>query len=177
MLAVNVAFHAGLAVAQAPEKSLYKNRAPVAAAVRLKQPEMFGHRRPFAIDGGPKVLADPSRPYDPRHDITVLGATYRVGIGSSAQWKVTLRNDNPRVAFRDLLHYTTYRDAAFRVVEQRHEFIKEILEPGEVREFDVNDGFASAEFAGGVFQIMAAEALLPYLPDPPTPPGALTPAR
>ena len=160
-LAVNVAFHAGLAVAQAPEKSLYKNRAPVAAAIRLEQPEMFAHRRPFAVDGGPARLVDPSRPSDPQRDIVVLDATYRVGMGGYAQWRVTLRNDNPRVAFRDVLYNTTYRDTTGHVVEQRHELIKEILEPGDMRGFDVNDGFVESAFASAVFQVVVAEALLP----------------
>ena len=35
----------------------------------LKQPEMFGHRRPFAIDGGPTHLQDPSRPYHDHRDV------------------------------------------------------------------------------------------------------------
>ena len=165
VLAVNVAFHVGLAIAQAPEKSLYKNRPPVAAAVRLKQPEMFAHRRPFAINGGPAALVDPSRPYDPPHDITVIDAAHRIGLWNYAQWSLTLRNDNPRVAFRDLLYHTTYRDAGGRIVEQRHEYIKEILEPGEIRFFDVNDGFVEAPFASAAFQIVAAEALLPYPPN------------
>src|SRR5712692_11235801 len=76
VLAANIAFHAGLAIAQAPVKSLYKHRALVAAAIRLKQPEMFAHRRGFASDGGPPALADPSRPYDPRHDIVVINPRY-----------------------------------------------------------------------------------------------------
>ena len=161
LLAVNIAYHASLAAAQLPLKSLYKNRAPVAAAVRLKQPEMFAHRRPFAIDGGPASLTDPSRPYDPPHDISVLDATYRAGLGNYVQWSVRLRNDNARVALRDLLYYTTYRDAGGGVIEVRHELIKEILEPGDVRDYDVNDGFVSARFSSAVFQIVSAEALLP----------------
>ena len=164
VLAVNIAYHAGLALAQAPEKSLYKNRVPVAAAVRLKQPEMFAHRRPFVIDGGPASLVDPTRPYDPPHDVTILDAAHRVGIGHYVQWTLTLRNDNPRVAFRDLLYYTTYRDAGGRVIDERHEFIKEILEPGEMRYFDVNDGWVPAGFTTAVFRVVAAEALLPYEP-------------
>src|SRR5712692_2197973 len=97
----------------------------LAAAIRLKQPEMFAHRRAFAIDGGPPALADPSRPYDPRHDIVVIDPRYQVGLARSTNWDLTVRNDNPRVAFRDLLYITTYRDQAGRVVEERHELIKD----------------------------------------------------
>jgi hypothetical protein len=161
VLAANIAFHAGLAVAQAPVKSLYKHRALVAAAVRLKQPEMFAHRRAFAIDGGPPALADPSRPYDPRRDIAVLNPTCQVGLARSTNWDLTVRIDNPRVAFRDLLYVTTYRDEGGQVVEERHEFIKDIFEPGEVRHLTVNDGYVRTNFATATIEIVAAEALLP----------------
>ena len=161
LLGVNMAFHAGLAWAQAPEKSLYKNRAPVATAVRLREPEMFAHRRPFAIDGGPPSLQDPSRPYNPLVDIVVDRASYRVGLGGSIDWTVTVRNVNPRVAYRDLLYFTTYRSANGGAVDERHEVIKDIFEPGAVRTLQINDGFLRQRFADGTFRIAAAEALLP----------------
>jgi hypothetical protein len=162
VLAANIAYHAGLALVQAPVKSLYKHRAIVAAAIRLKQPEMFAHRRAFAIDGGPPALADPSRPHDPRHDIVIINPTYQVGLARSTTWDLTVRNDNPRVAFRDLLYVTTYRDEAGRVVEERHEVIKDIFEPGDVRHLSVNDGYVRPDFATATIEIVTAEALLPY---------------
>jgi hypothetical protein len=161
LLAVNVAFHAGLAWAQAPEKSLYKNRAPVAAAIRFKQPQMFGHRRPFAIEPGPLALQDPSRPYDAVRDLEASQTAHEVGFRRSADWTVTVRNTNPRVAYRDLLYFTTYRDAQGAVVDERHEVIKDIFEPGTVREVRFNDGFVEIPFASASFRIAAAEALLP----------------
>ena len=44
-----------------PTSRCIETATPVAAAVRLKQPEMFGHRRSFAVDGGPLLLDDPSQ--------------------------------------------------------------------------------------------------------------------
>jgi hypothetical protein len=161
LLVLNVLFHAGFAWAQAPEKSLYKNREPVAAAVRLREPEMFAHRRPFAIGAGPLSLQDPTRPYDPLQDIVVQEVAYRVGFRGSTDWTVTVRNANPRVAYRDLLYFTTYKDATGAVVEERHEVIKDIFEPGAVRSVELNDGFVTAPFATAAFRIGAAEALLP----------------
>jgi hypothetical protein len=79
VIALNVAFHAGLILTEGPELSLYKNRDVVATAVRLKEPEMFAHRRDFAIGGGPAALTDPARPYDPTRDFQVLDATQRMG--------------------------------------------------------------------------------------------------
>ena len=164
VLGISIAFHAGLAWAQAPERSLYMNRAPVAAAVAFKQPEMLGHRRAFAVDGGPAVLADPTRPYDPVRDIQVTSSMLHVGIAGSLNWTIVVHDANPRVAFRDLLYVTTYRDGSGRTIDERHEFIKNIFEPGETREVTLNDRFLPAAFASATFRIVAAEALLPDLP-------------
>src|SRR5262249_4660236 len=161
VLAVNVLFHAGLAWAQAPELSLYRNRDVVATAVRLKPPEMFAHRREFAIGGGPGVLSDPARPYDPTRDMHVVSARQRPGPGNSLHWTLTLRNASAVVAFRDPLYITTYRDARGAVVDERHERIKDIFQPGDVRTIELNDGYAGVPFASADLRIAAAEALLP----------------
>src|SRR5262245_28166112 len=64
LLAANILFHVGQAWVQTPERSLYRNREVVAAAIREKEPEMFAHRRAFAIDGGPLFLDPAVRPWD-----------------------------------------------------------------------------------------------------------------
>ena len=161
ILTVNVMFHAGLAVAEMSSQSLYKNRGIVATAIRLREPEMFAHRRAFAIDGAPYALQDPARPYDVRRDVEILTSTWRIGMGRSLRWRITLRNKSDVVAFRDLLYITTYRDRDARVVDQRHEFIKDFFEPGVVRTIDVNDGYVRSPFASATIEIAAAEALLP----------------
>ena len=161
VLALSIAYHAGLAWAQTPELSLYRNRGIVATAVRLKQPEMFAHRREFAIGGGPASLQDPARPYDPTRDIQIVSAHHRAGPAGSVHWTVTLRNASNVVAFRDPLYVTTYRDAAGAVVDERHERIKDIFEPGVVQTIELNDGYAGAPFAVAEMRIAAAEALLP----------------
>jgi hypothetical protein len=161
VLAISIAFHAGLAWAQAPEKSLYKNRGPVAAAVTFKEPEILGHRRAFAVDGGPASLQDPTRPYDPTRDILLTRSVLHVGIAGSLNWTIVVHNANPRVAFRDLEYDTTYVDASGRTIDERHEFIKDIFEPGETREVTLNDRFKSVPFASATLRIVAAEALLP----------------
>jgi hypothetical protein len=160
-LALNVIFHAGLAWAQMPELSLYRNRAVVAAAVRLKTPEMFAHRRAFAIGGGPATLVDPARPYDATRDMQVLAARHRPGPGNSLHWTVTLRNASAVVAFRDPLYITTYRNDRGAVIEERHERIKDIFEPGATRTIELNDGYAFGPFASADLRIGAAEALIP----------------
>jgi len=166
VLAVNVAFHAGLAWVYAREKSLYRHRAVVAAAIRFKQPEMLAHRRPFAVDGGPSGLEVPSRPFDALRDVTLADATYRVGLGGFVTWTGTIRNANERVTFRDVLCVVTYRDEAGRIVEERPEFIRDIFEPGDQRRVEINDGIVRAGFASATIRVAAAEALLPSAPDP-----------
>ena len=161
VLMLNVGVHAGLAWTQGPELSLYKNREVVATAVRLKAPEMFAHRRDFAIDGGPAVLSDLSLPYDPTRDFQVLESAYRRGPRQSLHWTITVRNSSPVVAFRDPLYIATYLDDRGGVVEERHERFKDIFEPGVTRTIDFNDGFAGPAFSKAQLKIVAAEALIP----------------
>jgi hypothetical protein len=161
VLAANVVLHAGLAATQAREQSLYKNRGVVAEAVRLKQPEMFAHRRAFAIDAGPYRLQDPARPYDARRDVAILQPAYIVGPAHSLRWQITLQNRSRLVAFRDVLYVTTYRDSSGAIRERRHEYIKDVFEPGAMRRIEVNDGFVRAPFTSATIEVAAAEALRP----------------
>jgi hypothetical protein len=161
LLIVNIAFHAGQALIQAPEKSLYRNRGVVVAAIREKQPEMFGHRRPFAIDGGPLALNDPARPWDPKKDVQISDERLTTGPRRVALWSFTLRNANERVAYRDVLYQTHYRDDKGNLVDQRYDFVKEIFQPGTVTTININDGFVAAPFASATIEVLGADALLP----------------
>ncbi len=161
LMGISILFHSGLAWARVGTISLYHNRGPVAAAVLLEQPEMLAHRRPFAIEGGPFVLSDPKRPYDALRDILVSDATWSIGFRRSVHWTLTVRNSNPAVAFRDLLYISTYVNERGETVDERHEFIKDIFEPGADRRVDLNDGVVSVPFATARLRIVAAEALLP----------------
>jgi hypothetical protein len=158
-LALNLLFHGGLAIAQAPVKSLYKRRPVVMAAIRSKHFDMLGHRRPFAVDAGPYAV-DPAIPQDPRQDIAVRDAVYTRRFDSSVHWTAHIVNRNARLAYRDLLYIATYIYADGARVE-RHEFIKDIFEPCEGRVVDLNDGFVRTPFTSATFTIVAAEALIP----------------
>ena len=83
--------------------SLYTDRQVVVRAIDKKSPEMFGHRRAFAPDGGPPVLNDPTRPYNPPLDLQVVNPMFSVGFARTANWTFVLKNTNRRVAFRRML--------------------------------------------------------------------------
>ena len=171
LLTISVVFHIGLGWLQAPERSLYQKREVVAAAVRLKQPEMFAHRRPFAIDGGPTHLEDPSRPYHDHRDVEFsnpqltsgpdLFVRWQVPFWNVALWKVTLTNTNPHVAYRDVLYRTRYHDARGQLIVERADYIKDVFQPSAIAALEVNDGFLPRGCATATIEVLRAEALLP----------------
>jgi hypothetical protein len=160
LLACTIAFHAALAITQGPAQSLYANRDVVAAAVRHKQPEMFGHRRPYAPAAGPRALADPSRPYR-LDDLKLVEHTVRRATGDVALWTVGVTNTNPHVAFRSLIYAATYANAAGDLVQRHEDVIKDVLQPGETKTFRIPDTIIREPFQDATFEIRAAEALLP----------------
>jgi len=76
-------------------------------------------------------------------------------------WTIVVRNRSTVVAYRDLLYVTTYLDARQALVEERHEFLKDIFQPGGTWTIDVNDGVVGRPFADARLEIAAAEALVP----------------
>ena len=161
LLALNILFHVGQAWIQAPDISLYRNRGVVAAAIRLKEPEMFAHRRAFAIDGGPVSLQDPTRPWDAPKDVRFSNVQITTGPRRVALWTLTLHNTNEKVAYRDVLYQAHYVDANGQIVQERHDFIKQIFQPGESLTLEINDGFINAPFSSATIDVLAAEALVP----------------
>ena len=161
VLTLNILFHIGQAWIQAPAISLYRDRGVVAAAIRLKEPEMFAHRRAFAIDGGPASLQDPTRPWDALKDVQFSNVHITTGPRRVALWTLTLHNTNEKVAYRDVLYQAHYLDGNGQVVQERHDFIKQIFQPGQSLTLEVNDGFIKAPFASATIKVLAAEALVP----------------
>ncbi|HZP49078.1 MAG TPA: hypothetical protein VFB07_11110 [Vicinamibacterales bacterium] len=156
LMAINIVFQIGLIRGHA-DRALYHDRAVVAAAVRARQPEMLAHRRPFAIDAGPAALHDPTRPYDALRDLQLSNPVCTIGRDDVILWTFGIANTNPRVAYRDVLYGTTYG-----LSDQRHEFIREVWQPGDAKSIEVNDDFArGASCTGATLRILGAEALLP----------------
>jgi hypothetical protein len=160
LLACTIVFHAALAITQGPEQSLYANRAVVAAAIREKEPEIFGHRRPYAFAAGPRALADSSRPYS-MEDLKVVEHTVRRATGDVALWSVRVTNTNPRVAFRSLIYAAIYANGEGDVIQRHEDVVKAVLQPGETKTFRIPDTIVREPFQNAVFEILAAEALLP----------------
>jgi hypothetical protein len=159
ILAANVVFHTGLAIVQFSERSLYRRRDIVVAAIRSRNIEILGHRRPFAIDAGPYEI-DRSIPRDARRDVVFSNVAYVRRFDGSVHWSLRVENNNPRVAFRDVLYFATYRrgDGSELV---RHEFIKDIFEPCDSRTVELNDGYVRTDFVDATIRVAAAEALTP----------------
>src|SRR5262249_54138947 len=91
-------------------------------------------------------------------DVEIVGASYDVGPRRSLRWRLTLRNRSRVVAFRDVLYITTYRDRSGAIADQRHEFVKDIFEPGAVSTVEVNDGFVRAPFTRATIELGGREA-------------------
>ena len=146
---------------EAKIKKISKRLKVVAAAIRSRQPEMFAHRRAFAIDGGPISLQDPARPWEAVNDVQFSNISLKMGPRRVALWTLTLQNTNAGVAYRDVLYQAHYRDANGQIVVERHDFIKQIFQPGQTITLEVNDGFISQPFASATIHVLAAEALVP----------------
>ncbi len=74
VLVVNALFQIGLAVIRFPTSSLYQHRDVVQAAISLKEPDLFGHRRPYARDVPPEDLAAAIIGADAPGDLQVVNA-------------------------------------------------------------------------------------------------------
>ena len=159
VLGVNIAYHLGLALAKAPEGSLYMNRAVVAAALTERDPDVFAHRREYAMDAIPAVDANARR--DPRDEVVLLTPAWSIGAGRAILWRVTVHNISSTRAYRDFLYYTNYRDASGRQVLSRHGYIVDVVQPGESRAIEINDGAADVAFARATFEVVLAESLKP----------------
>jgi hypothetical protein len=158
VLGINIAFHLGLALVMGPHRSMYENRAVVAAAVSERNTSYFAHRREYAMDAIPSLDAGARR--DPSGDLTITAATWSIGPARAILWTITVRNTSSK-AYRDLMYQAQYEDGAGRTVMDRHGFILDVVQPGETRTFEVNDGAADVPFALGRLAFTLAEALEP----------------
>jgi hypothetical protein len=159
VLGANIAFHLGLALAMAPGRSMYKNRAVVAAAVTERETSYFAHRREYAMDAINPMDAQARRV--PGGDLSITSQGWSIGTAKAILWSVTVRNNSTTHAFRDLLYQSSYQDSNGRRVLDRHGYVLDVVQPGESRTFEINDGAANVPFANGRLEFVLAEALRP----------------
>jgi hypothetical protein len=162
LLVSSILYHAGFAAASAPDHSLYKDRDVVATAVATRVPEVFGHRRYFAVEG----LTHPA-PGDrfgggnPLSDLALVSSDWWRGPAGVLLGRITVRNDSGTTAYRDVHYDVTYRDEAGKVLDVHYDVLAEFLQPGEaVTSSHVNQGFAPPYHTLQV-RILRAEPLLP----------------
>ena len=86
-----------------------------------------------------------------------------MGRPCNAVWTVAVINTNPRVAFRSLIYRATYTG---ETVQRREDVIKDVLQPGETKQFRIVDTIVTAPFEDATFEIVAAEGLLPISRNP-----------
>jgi hypothetical protein len=159
VLTLNIAFQAGLAWARAPRRSLYQNREVVAAAIQQRDPELLGHRRAFAVDGGPPTLAGIA--YDAQRSMSLLRSSYSIGVMGLVQWTLVMHNESGDVAFRDVWCEMSYFNARGDVVERRYELIKDVFQPRELKSVELTGGLARIPFTTAEIRVIGAEALRP----------------
>jgi hypothetical protein len=159
VLAVNIAYHLGLALGKAPERSMYKYRAVVAEAVRRRDPDLFAHRRGYAMDA--VLPGDVQAWRDPMDEISIGQPVWTIGHGRAILWNLTVQNASTHRAYRDLLYRATYYDSLGRTVLTRSNYILDVVQPGEARLQEINDGAADVPFVRAELEILLAEALEP----------------
>jgi hypothetical protein len=160
-LTCGVLFHAGFALAKAPQRSLYRNRPAAAVAVAARQPLVLGHRRPYAAD----ARDDPDPPAlsaaQPTEDLRLVASSWRRPIAQVAVWQVTIRNGSSAVAYRDLVYQTLYRAPTGEQVDAHGGLITEVLQPGETRTTAIVDGSPDGRATTAELRLLGAEKLLP----------------
>jgi len=168
LLVMGVVYHAGLAAARFGDRSLYKNRRVVLAALGEKLPEIFGHRRPFARDAGPIPAAEKTAPFDfanEQADLTITVDGWRRGAGGSSLLDLTIQHTGAAAAYRDLRYVTEYRSASGELVRPGEGKVYEFIQPGQtLRLVAFNEGYVDARAARATFRVVGAEKVVPIPP-------------
>ncbi len=169
VLAANAATHLALAIDRWPAKSLYTDRAVVAAAIARENDRLLGDRRDTVVrheDHRPRPIDRvDARAYlraEPQDDLQVVSADWAPVLGRVSRFSVTLDNRSRVAAWIDIRFATTYRDASGRLVDVREGVIKRLIQPGERRHFKhVTDGWVPARATSATFTIVDAERVIP----------------
>ena len=160
-MAINICFFFGLAVIRLQGNSLYSNRPRVAAAIRLKQPDLFGHRRSYGRDVPGDPLASLEKVANATSDLEIVRIYWSRQVLGVSHFSVVLHNRSPQLAYRSLVYEATYLDGAGRIVIDQSANIDTVIEPGESHQFEIADGLVGPSVVRGTFRIVKAEPLRP----------------
>lgn len=164
VIGLGIVFHAGLAAARIEDRSLYKNRPLVAAAVRTKVAEMFGQRRAFVRDSSPMpALADPAfAAANEQGDLRITVNSWRRGAGGCSLFDLTIEHTGTAAAYRDLRYVTAYRTASGEPVRPGEGKVYEVIQPGQTLRLPAfNDGGVDTRAARAEFRVVGADKLVP----------------
>jgi hypothetical protein len=168
VLVLGVIYHAGFAAARMKDRSLYKNRRVVVAAIRTKVPEILGHRRPFTRDAGPIPAPERTQAFalaNEQGDLRVTVDGWRRGAGGSSLLDLTIQHTGTVAAYRDLRYVTEYRDGSGGIVRPGEGRVYEFIQPGQtLRLVAFNEGYVDEHAARAAFRVVGAERVVPMPP-------------
>lgn len=94
-------------------------------------------------------------------DLEIVSSSWhKGGFDTIALWKVRIRNKSKLVAYRDMVYKTSYSAASGTEVGESAGKILEIIRPGQVRTFEVNDGFVHSQATRGGFSLIGGEKVI-----------------
>jgi hypothetical protein len=168
VLVAALVYHAGLAAIRLGERSLYKNRRVVTAAIGAKVPEVFGHRRPFTRDVGPIPAQERTPAFalaNEQGDLRITVDGWRRGAGGSSLFDLTIRHAGSAAAYRDLRYVTEYRAASGEMVRTGEGKVYEFIQPGQTLKLVAfNEGGVDERAARATFRVVGAERVVPIPP-------------
>jgi len=130
---------------QKVEGDLHAQQAAYEAAVRTQQAKEAALKK--AIDSA-----------DPMQDLQIVRKSWKKGgFNNIALWHVTIRNKSTVVVYSDIAYVTEYSAPSGTRVDRGSGKILDVIQPGQTRSFEVNDGFLHSQAARADFVILTAE--------------------
>jgi hypothetical protein len=171
VLVCGVLVHAALAIDRRPRQSLYLDRPLVQAAISARNDRFLGDRRDSAhgmTDRNPRPVdpmadVDAYVQSDPVQDLEVTDTGWsRVLGGRFTRVSISIRNESRAAAYLDIRFVRQFLAQDDEVLAEREGVIKEILQPGTIREWrDLADVAAPPGTERVRIVIMAAEKCIP----------------
>jgi hypothetical protein len=170
VIACGLVTHAGLAIDRWTRQALYVDRPLVAAAIAERNDRYLGDRRDTADaveDHRPRPgdgVGDPDAYMAARatDDLQIVQSRWLPVAGLASRFSATVANRSRAAAWLDIRYTTTFTGADGRVVATHEGVIKQILQPGETREWpDIADGDFPEGATAATFAITGAERAIP----------------